>query len=243
MSITKKTVEVCFSPKLYEHKLTKEDFVVVVVDIFRASTSICAAMAYGIKEVIPVRGLDEAQAFQGTDKVIACERDGQVQDFADIGNSPSDFLKEELKGKSIVFSTTNGTQAVNMAKDGDAVAVGAFICLEAIAQWAKNQHKNVVIFCAAWKNLFNLEDTLFAGAVADILLQDDLYTTVCDSTLAAIDLWQVAQGDLQGYLSKCSHRNRLKHLISDEDYAYTLTLDSTRIVPVLHGDKLISLSL
>ena len=94
-----------------------------------------------------------------------------------------------------------------------------------------------LIFCAAWKNLFNLEDSVFAGALTELLLQGG-YSTECDSALGAVDLWHRAQKDLKNYLSKSSHRNRLKHLVTDEDFSYTVTLNSTEVIPVLRGDKL-----
>ncbi len=234
------TVEVCFSPELYDHKLTKSGFITVVVDILRATTSICTGLECGIREIIPVSGLDEAKQYKEKGFLLAAERNGEVLEFADMGNSASDFQQKDLKGKTVVFSTTNGTQTINQARDAEEVVIGSFINLNAVAEWLKEKNKNVVIFCAAWKSLFNLEDSIFAGALAEILLKDKQFETVCDSTLAAIDLWQIAKTDLKGYLSKSSHRNRLKHLVSDADFEFTVTLDSSEVVPVLKDDALVA---
>ncbi len=231
------TVEVCFSPKLYSYKLTKGSFTTVVVDILRATTSICAAFDHGVKEIIPVSGLDEAEEMKRKGYFVACERNGEIIDFADIGNSVSDFIRDDLKGQTVVFSTTNGTKTINMARDAEEVLIGSFVNLQSLAEYLISKGENVVIFCAAWKNLFNLEDTVFSGALAEILLSHG-FQTVCDSALAAIDLWNVAHSDLKNYLAKSSHRNRLKHLVSDEDFIYTVTLNSTSVVPKLNGEKL-----
>jgi len=236
----RRSVEVVLSPKLYEHKLTRSDFITVVVDILRASTSICAALDHGVKEIIPVSGVKEARDHKYNGHVVACERDGAILDFADIGNSASEFMKPALQGKSIVFSTTNGTKTINMARDAKKVVVGSFVNLSALASWLADQDKNVVIFCAAWKNLFNLEDTVFAGALSELLLQNEKFDTVCDSVKGSIDLWHQAKSNLAGYLSKSSHRNRLRHLVSDEDFLYTTRLDSTKIIPLLTGDKIVA---
>ena len=150
----KRSVEVSFSPELYPHKLTSENFITVVTDIFRATTSITAAIDYGIKSIIPVEGVDKAKVMKEKGHWVACERNGEVLDFADIGNSPSDFLKEGLKNQTIVFSTTNGTQAINMAKDAEDVVVGAFVNLQYLTDWLIQQNKHVVVLCAAWKKLF-----------------------------------------------------------------------------------------
>lgn len=237
MMSDKPTVEVCFSPKLYEHKLTKGNFITVVVDILRATTSICAAFDHGVKQIIPVSGLDEARRMKEQGFIIACERDGQVMDFADIGNSASDFIREDLIGETVVFSTTNGTKTINMARDAQEVLVGAFVNYAALTDYLIRQQQNVVVFCAAWKNLFNLEDSVFGGAVARKLL-DNGFITFCDAALGAIDMWEKARPDLKAYLARSSHRNRLRHLVSEEDFDYTVTLNSTSVIPRLKGDWL-----
>ena len=231
------TVEVCFSPRLYDDKLSTGKFTTVVVDILRATTSICAAFNHGVKEIIPVSGLEEAKQMKNKGFMVACERNGQVMDFADIGNSASDFIRDDLVGKQLVFSTTNGTKTINQARDADEVLIGSFVNLRSLAKYLIVKQEPVVIFCAAWKNLFNLEDSVFAGALSESLLEGG-YTTVCDSALAAMDLWQNAKDDLYQYLSKCSHRNRLKHLVSEDDFRYTVTLNSSNVIPVLKGEKL-----
>lgn len=226
-------VEVCFSPPLYPYRLIRENFVVVVVDILRASTSICAALDHGVREIIPVAGVEEAREYKKQGFIVACERDGKILDFADIGNSPSEFLNDSYKGTTIAYSTTNGTRTVHMASDAGQIVIGSFLNLSALAEWLAEQRSHVVILCAGWKNLFNLEDSLFAGALSDKLIGNYNYQTVCDSAKASIDLWSTAREDLSGYLAKSSHRNRLRHIVSDEDFFYTVTPDSCRAIPVV----------
>jgi len=231
------SVEVCFSPKLYAHKLTQGEFVTVVVDILRATTSICAAFDHGVSEIIPVSGLDEAKAMKDKGYIVACERNGEVVEFADFGNSVSDFRREGLIGKTVVFSTTNGTKTINLARDASEVLIGSFVNLKALADYLIKKNQSVVVLCAAWKNLFNLEDSVFAGALAEILINNG-FSTVCDSALGASDLWQRASSDLKAYLSKSSHRIRLRHLVSDDDFEYTITQNISEVVPRLFGDSL-----
>jgi 2-phosphosulfolactate phosphatase len=231
-------VEACFSPGLYQFKLTKKNFIVVVADIFRASTSICAALDHGVKRIIPVGGIEIAKEYKEKGYFVACERDGRVLDFADVGNSPSDFLHAAFLKETIVYSTTNGTKAIQLASDADEIVIGSFVNLSSLAAWLVNQEKNVVILCSGWKNLFNLEDSIFAGALAKMMLDDTRFTTFCDSVKAAVDLWSMAGEDLASYLTKSSHRNRLKHLVTEEDYQYTVTPDSTRVVPLFRDGSL-----
>jgi len=235
------TVEVSFSPLLYPYKITQDNYTTVVVDIFRATTSMVSALNYGIRSIIPVKGVDEARKMKENGYLVACERDGKLLDFADIGNSPSDFWLDSLKNKSLAFSTTNGTQAVNMAKeDSQKVLVGAFINLQALVKPLLSANQHVVILCAGWKNLFNLEDTLFAGALANKLI-DAGFITHCDAAKAAMHLWRDACKDLKGYLCNSSHRQRLSHILSQQDFEYSITIDSCEVVPILKDNQLIKL--
>lgn len=232
------TVETCFSPRLYDYKLTRENFVVVIVDILRATTSICAAFDHGVSRIIPVAGVEKAREYKDKGYLVACERDGKVLDFADVGNSPSDFLDDSFRGKTIAYSTTNGTRAINLAADADRIAIGSFANISSLTDWLSHQEKNIVILCAAWKNLFNLEDSVFAGALAESMLKKENYRTECDSVKASLDLWSVAKKDLSDYLSRSSHRNRLKHLVSETDFQYTVTPDSTSVIPLFRNGYL-----
>lgn len=232
------TVEACFSPELYQYKLTRENFIVVVADILRATTSMCAAFHYGVKSIIPVGSIEEARQYKNNGYFVACERNGEILDFADAGNSPSDFLIESFKEDTVVFSTTNGTKAIHLASDSDEILIGSFVNIQALVNHIIDRGKNVVILCAAWKNLFNLEDSSFVGALSEKILNDPSFITHCDSVKAGLDLWSIAKNDLKGYLSKSSHRNRLKHLVSDVDFHYTITPDTTDVVPVFRNGEI-----
>ena len=147
------TIEVCFSPKLYGHKLTNGNFTTVVVDILRATTSICAAFDHGVREIIPVSGLDEAKVMKKKGFFVACERNGQVMDFADIGNSASDFIRPDLIDQQVVFSTTNGTKTINMARDAQEVLIGSFVNIQSLAEHLIKRNENVVMFLCCLEKL------------------------------------------------------------------------------------------
>lgn len=242
MTITKNTLETCFSPALYKYH-NVEDCIVVVVDILRASSSVCTAMNYGIAEIIPVGSLDEAKDYKDKGYIVAAERDGKILDFADIGNSPNDFLKDELKGKTIAYSTTNGTQAVIMSSENYMVVIGSFLNLTAVADLLKKENKNVLILCAGWKNKFSLEDTVYAGALAEKLLESDKFFTICDSVNASLDIWNEAKADLVNYAEKCAHKHRLMKLGLADVVPYCFTIDSCTTVPVYKNGKIIKMDI
>lgn len=234
-----RTLEVCFSPRLFDRVDLNKPYIAVIVDIFRATTSIVAALDAGISEVIPVLGLDEAKQYKEKGYLVAAEREGIVPDFADLGNSAFGFMKPELKGKRVAYSTTNGTKIIHMAAEkASEVIIGSFQNLNAVADYIRQSNLDVLIFCAGFKNRFNLEDTLFAGALTEILMKEGVEVH-CDSAWAAHDLWQFAKDDLLTYIDKSSHRYRLRHLVSQDLVEYTFKLNQTRIVPVLKNNALL----
>jgi len=163
----KRKIEVCFSPAMY-HSFHDDNSIIVIVDILRATTAMCTAFMNGAKSLIPVSTLEEAKEYKSKGYLVAAERDGIVCDFADFGNSPYNFQREIVEGKTIVYSTTNGTQAINMAKKAYKILVGSFLNISALASYITYENKDVIIFCSGWKDRFSLEDTLFAGALAEI---------------------------------------------------------------------------
>ena len=242
MNEPKKTVEVCFTPLLFPEKVTKESYIVVIVDILRATTSICAAFENNVKKIIPVPDYEKARQYKEKGYIVASEKEGKVMDFADFGNSPFNFLKKEVREKTIAYCTTNGTKAIDMAKDCDKVVIGSFLNLTALSNWLKNQNKNVVILCAGWKNKFNLEDSIFAGALAEKLLSDKNFISHCDSAMAAIDLWNISKNNLLKYIEKASHRHRLKKLVLDDVLEYSFTPDSSEVIPVYENNAIVNIN-
>jgi 2-phosphosulfolactate phosphatase len=234
----KHNLEVCFSPALYELYHNPEA-VVVVVDILRATSAICTAFMNGARYIIPVGSLEEARVWKEKGHLVAAERDGIVLDFADFGNSPYNFTPERVREHDIVYSTTNGTNAIHKAAGSYAVGVGSYLNLGALTEWLKRNDRDVVILCAAWKDKFSLEDALFAGALSYHLLQSGFYTSICDSVNASLDLWEMARDNVHQYILKAAQKERLAKNGLDDVIEFCHTPDLTNIVPVLSGDRLV----
>lgn len=228
-----------FSSALYKPE-DYVDSIVVVIDILRSTSTICTAFANGLKAMIPVAEVSKAKEYKDKGYIVAAERDGFVLDFADYGNSPSHFTKENVEGKTIVYSTTNGTGIIDTNATSYRTVVGAFLNISALTDWLAKQDKDILLYCAGYKNQFNIEDTLFAGAVAERLMQRNTYSNICDSNLAAIDLWTLARNDLRGYIEKIEQRTRLKVKKIDECIDFCLTFDFTDIIPVMKDGVLVA---
>ena len=230
-----RSVEVCFSPRLFQDILTTGDFIVVLVDILRATTTICAAVGNGVEAIIPVATHEEARRLKSQGFLVASEQDGVQLDWADFGNSAFSFTRDAIGGKTLVYCTTNGTRALHLAKSASSIVIGAFINISAVTEWLAAQQKNVVILCSGWKNKFCLEDTLFAGALTRRLLETGLFRTECDSAAASLDLWSLAEGDVLAYVEKAAQRHRLKKLGLDDVIPYSFACDQVEVVPVFDG--------
>ena len=236
----KRKVEVCYSPALFPYYENREA-IVVVTDILRASSAIVTAFMNGVNRIIPVGTLEEARAYKERGYIVAAERDGIVRDFADFGNSPFNFTADRVKDKQIVYSTTNGTHAIQLASTGSQVLIGGYLNISALAGHIRESGRDLLVLCAGWKNKFNLEDTLFAGALAERVLEDERYNSICDATLGAIDLYDAARQDMMSYIDKVAQRHRLKKNNLDDVIAYCHEFDRTHLIPVLKENALVSL--
>lgn len=233
-------IEVCLTPALLD-LYPIENSIVVVIDILRATSSITYGIENGAEAIIPVMNVEDCLAYADQGYLLAAERNGEVVAGYDFGNSPFSYTAEKVAGKTIVLTTTNGTKAMHLAQErAYQVIVGSFLNLSAVCDYLKKENKDVLLLCAGWKDNFNLEDTLFAGAVVEQLQGD--FTVGDDSSVAALDMYQLAKGDLRGYLQKSSHNHRLIKLNIEEDVRFCLKIDVCKAIPVLQGEMLVALT-
>lgn len=236
----RKRIEVCFTPGEYAYY--KDEFeIVVVIDVLRATSAMCAAFDNGILSIIPVPTIEEALEYKKKGYLVGAERKGQIVEGFDFGNSPFSYMKEEFRGKEVVLTTTNGTKSLEVAKDAETVVVGSFLNLTALSKWLSKQDKNILCLCSGWQDKFNLEDTICAGAISDFLISTGNFISIEDSSIASKYLFLSAKDNYLGYLKSSSHRRRLKHLNLNEDIKYCLTPDQTDVIPILINGKLIKL--
>lgn len=238
----KKIVEVCYTPDDFPYFEGRFD-IVVVIDVLRATSVICAAIHSGVSSVIPVSTIEEAINYQKRGYFVGAERQGKTVEGFNFGNSPFSYMDTKLKGKDIVISTTNGTRAINIAKNAPTVVIGALTNLNFLVGWLMMQNKNILCLCSGWKDQFNLEDTICAGAIAYELLKSGKYTSDEDSSVAAKYLYLAAKDNYFGFLKSSSHRRRLKKLNLNEDIKYCLTPNQLNIIPVLNKDRIIKMSI
>ena len=236
-------VEVCFSPALLDNISRKEKLNIVVVDILRATTAMCTAFGHGLHSLIPAENEDQAMEMKSKGWLVAGEKDGIKLSFADFGNSPLEFRSPLISGKDIVYCTTNGTRAINLAKAYGQLLIASFVNLEAVTGFLNRDQKDVVILCAGWKDEFSLEDAIFAGAMADLLVNAYGFLPESDATIASISLYDQSTTNIMKTVSRSSHYLRLLGIEDRKGLEYCFFPDKFHVIPMLEGDRLLNFGL
>lgn len=237
MSVFK--IELSLTPALYDYRSLHEHHTTVAVDILRATTAVCAAFQAGVEEIVPLDSLEPLNRYREIGYLRAAERGGIKVDGAECGNSPTEYLTMDLRGKRMAYSTTNGTVCILRGSDADRTLVGAFANITALTQRLLDEPQDVVILCSGWRNDFSIEDTLFAGALCQRLLASGMYTTNHDAVQMALDLWQMCEGDPYSYsMRHASHVQRLIGFGAEKDIEFAFHLDTCPLVPILNEGRL-----
>jgi len=207
----------------------------LVVDVLRASTTMIAALGNGCAGIVPVADAVEAHRRAraiGAGALVAGERKGRMIEGFDLGNSPLEMTRERVGGKTLVFTTSNGTRALLAARAAAAVGVAGLVNLSASAAWAHAGGRDVTVVCAGERGDVSLEDKVCAGLLIDALLRTEPGAVL---TEAARDARDVGRGYGKA-VSRLGHDSAWgRHLALDgraADLAACLVLDTSTVVPV-----------
>ncbi len=218
------------------------DSIVVIIDVFRATSTIAAALYNGAEKIIPVDSVEDCiRIGRNLNAITAGERDGKIIAGLQHGNSPAEYYREFVVGKTLVLTTTNGTRLLHMAlaKGASGVITGSFPNLSAVCSYLATAGKNVVLGCSGWKDRFNLEDTLFAGAVVSRLKEQ--FTIHCDSSLMAESMYHLHKDDMYGFIQQTTHWHRLAAFGLEKDLQWCVTEDVANVLPFYRNNELIAL--
>ena len=241
MANNKPTLYTCLSPALL-HLYDLRNAVVVIIDVFRATSTIASALHNGAQCIIPVDEVAKAIALSINIKgsIAAGERDGQIAEGLQHGNSPLEYNRDFIENRTLVLTTTNGTRLLQMALDNEAdtIITGSFPNLSAVCDFLIKQNKNVVLGCAGWKDRYNLEDTLFAGAVISRIKEN--FTIHCDSSFMANQLYHQHKDNLTQYIKTTTHWHRLAAYGLEADMLYCISKDTAPSLPIYKDGALVN---
>jgi 2-phosphosulfolactate phosphatase len=216
--------------------------VVVIIDVFRATSTIATALHNGASRVIPVDSVEQCiRIGNDTGGITAGERDGKVIPGLLYGNSPAEYPRSFIENKTLVLTTTNGTRLLHKALQNGAadVITGSFPNLSAVCDYLLQQKMPVVLGCSAWKDRVNIEDALFAGAVISRI--KEYFTIHCDSSLMAENLYNQHRNQLPDFIRLTTHWHRLAAYGLEKDLLYCVTPDVAPVLPrYINGDLLVS---
>jgi 2-phosphosulfolactate phosphatase len=231
--------EVHFSPAHLD-EIALKDKNLIVVDVLRSSTTIITALANGAKEIIPVSDIESAVKISGSlfgDVTLrAGERNGRMIEGFNLGNSPQEYAEQTVKGKSIIFMTTNGTTAIAKARYAKHLVIAGFANLTTVVEFLTGLNEDFVILCAGKENRFCLEDVICAGRILTCLegeLNETL--TLDDGAIAAMALEKAFGKNILRMLKGCSHGKFLTDIGFADDLRLCAQVDALPILPVLSG--------
>ena len=233
-------VEVCFLPVELEESWLAER-TAIVVDLLRASTTIAHALFNGARDVIPVESPEKARDLRdsiGRDAALLCgERRGIKIDGFDLGNSPFEYAATVVRGKTLVFASSNGSGALLAARSAERLAVAALNNLGPVVHWTAKHSESCLIVCAGKLGRFSAEDAACAGLIVS-RLRDIGFEPANDAAHTALGLCQEVATDWSAFLGGTDHGRYLLELGFADDIALSAEVDTLSIVPVWHNNRI-----
>ena len=232
---------------------TEEQFndgIVVMIDVLRASTTVCAALYNNAKEVIsadsPEKAVKIYSSLSKEVRFLGGEKNCIKVDGFDAGNSPAEYSDEIVNGKTVILTTTNGTKIFQKAKFAKHKIVGAFVNFNSVLDYLselvrnnENENQRVTLLCAGSNGRLAYEDTLCAGAY--ITLLKDRFSEIfelTDTAYAAKSLYKLHSHDLNEFLKSRHHASKLIELGFEDDVNTALTMDLFPVVPEMTGTSI-----
>jgi 2-phosphosulfolactate phosphatase len=220
------------------------DKIAIVIDVFRATSTMVTALANGCQAVIPVLTTEEARQRRIDEPglLLGGERKALKIEGFDLGNSPFDYTPEKVGGKKVIMTTTNGTRAIRAVAESRQVWIASFLNVESIVQaifryLEKNRDiKGIVVICAGSEDRFDIPDTLCAGMLLDKFGKGIITN---DLGRAAHMLYNISKDNLLEMLKTTEHGRLLLSLGFEKDVVYCSTTNILPIVPILKNSEII----
>jgi 2-phosphosulfolactate phosphatase len=232
-------IDVLFTPDAID-ELQFRDKNVVVIDVLRASTTIVTALANGAKEIIPVSSVESAMKISGNlfgDVILlGGERNGKLIEGFNLGNSPQEYTEEVVKNKSIIFSTTNGSQALVKSRYAKNLVVACFVNVSKVVEFVREINADVSIICAGKQGAFCLEDAVCTGMIIHKLREAGAENlSFSDSALASLTLYKNYDKNILNMIKKSEHGQYLSEIGYGDDLKICAGVDTCAVLPILAG--------
>ena len=214
----------------------------IVIDVLRATSTITAALLAGAAKVIPQNEIAAARALalQNPGSLLCGERGGLLIEGFQLGNSPLAYQPQIVSGKTLITTTTNGTNAILACQGGSAIFLGSLNNAWAVAEQAAALEQDILILCAGTRGNPSYDDMLAAGSIVYRLRQLHSQATYLDSCFAVLAIYEKERNNLYQGILLSSHSQLLAQLSMEEDIAYCAQENITQRVPV-YRDGIVTL--
>jgi len=219
---------------------------VIVIDVLRAMSTMIQALANGCRDIIPVDSVERALALHTslfeTDILLCGEREGMKIYGFDLGNSPLEYTPDAVAGKSLIFTSTNGSAALIKVRKSKHIYLCSFFNVTAIAHTISGKSENLVILCAGQDNHFALEDALCAGMlISRIRTHSKKEHELNDAALSALQLISIYGNNINAILKQTDHGRELIRIGMENDIYFCAQVDAIPVIPVLIDGKIIKM--
>ncbi|HTO94315.1 MAG TPA: 2-phosphosulfolactate phosphatase [Bacteroidota bacterium] len=233
-------IDLCFTPAQTD-ELALRDKTVVVIDVLRASTTIITALERGAREIIPVATVESAVKISGNlfgDVILlGGERNGKMIEGFNLGNSPAEYTAERVRGKAIIFSSTNGSQALVRARYARDLLVCAFVNMGTVAEALSGGGRDFTIVCAGNNGMLSLEDSVCAGMlIARVSAALESAPELTDGALAARTLYRAFGRGILKMIRASDHGRHLEEIGFGDDLKTCAGVDTLFVLPQLDGN-------
>lgn len=205
---------------------------VVVIDILRATSVIITALNNGCSEVIPVLTVEEAFELSKHNRkayILGGEREALKIEGFDFSNSPLDYNKEVVEGKTVILTTSNGTRAIKGCSSAESIYIGAMLNAKYVARKIIEEDRDVVFVNSGTQGEFSMDDFICAGYMINYILKESS-AEVSDIAKTA-DYVYKNNKDIYSFIKDARHYNVLKSLELNKDLEYCMKKDIIKMVP------------
>lgn len=214
---------------------------VIVLDIFRCTSTIVTALANGCKEVIPARSaaeaLEIAAKMDANTYVLAGEVKGAKIENFDFGNSPLEFSQNVIRNKTVILSTTNGTEAIKASKPAKNIIISSFLNIAAACSRAVTYHRDIVIVCSGTNGNIALEDLMAAGCHVSRLKQFYQEIRLSEQARTFYYLYKYFKENLHQVLQTSRSGLNLQNLGYEKDIPFCLQKNIYKLAPVYKNNS------
>ena len=215
-----------------------DDKIVVVIDMLRATSVITTALANGAKEVVPMLTVEEAfnkkkeLSEKGLDALLGGERRAIKIEGIDFTNSPLEYTRDQIEGKSIILSTTNGTRAINLSLKASKILIGAMINAKSVIDMINENSSDIVFINSGTNGQFSMDDFICSGYMINLLCENNIHN-LSDIAKTAKYIYENNK-NIVNFIKEARHYNILKDLNLQDDLEYCCKKDILDIVPVVN---------